>query len=56
MPMFPNSCKVGCYFKSWLQTTTEEGKMTIQADQTLCEMECTQNGCRLLFRIFEYVI
>ena len=38
MPMFPKTCKIGCNFKSWLQTPGERGKMTVQADQTLCKV------------------
>ena len=38
MPMFLKTCKVGCGFKSWLQTPGGGEKITVQADQTLCKV------------------
>ena len=38
MPMFLKTCKVGCDFKSWLQTPGGGGKVSVQADQTLCKV------------------
>ena len=38
MPMFLKTCKVGCDFYLWLQTPGGGGKMTVQADQTLCKV------------------
>ena len=38
MSMFLETCKVGYDFKSWLQTPGGEGKVAVQADQTLCKV------------------
>ena len=38
MPMFLKTFKVGCDFKLWLQFPSGGGKMTVQADQTLCKV------------------
>ena len=38
MPMFLKTCKVGRDVKSWLQTPGGGGKMTVQANQTLCKV------------------
>ena len=38
MPMFLKTCKVGCDFKSWLQTPGGGEKTTVLADQTLCKV------------------
>ena len=35
MPMFQKTCKIGCDFKTWLQSPGGGGKMNTQADQTL---------------------
>ena len=38
MPMFLQTCKVGCDFKSCLQTPGGGGKVGVQDDQTLCKV------------------
>ena len=36
--MFLKTCKVRCDFKSWLKTPGGGGKVSVQADQTLCKV------------------